>query len=104
MRYPILPALVVMLSACSPESNVVVRNVLVSPQVDPSLTTPDPKPEREIKELNDVQLYIVDLEEWGDGLNGKIEATGEVLGAFSRKVLKQNCKADPDLDGCETLR
>lgn len=86
MRSAIFAGLSAMLCAsCAPqpETNVIVRDRLVMAEIDPSLLTPAPEPDREIRPfpegLEDTGLLLVDLQAWGRGLSSQIIAIRDSL-------------------------
>ena len=85
-----------------------IKEVLVSPQIDPELRKPVPPPEREIRPiaeggLDDVGLLLTDFSESLDEANSQITAIDVTLTAFEARVLKNQCAADPTLEACQAL-
>ena len=102
----ILP-LAMLLASCAQQNDpkIVSNNVLVAPQVDPSLLEVRDQPTREIRALSDgglddLGLYIVDLEQWGEDGWQQVADIGHTLSQFSARILRQNCVRDPELTGC----
>jgi hypothetical protein len=67
---------VMLLSACAPDPQVVLR----APEIPADLLTPEPVPARPAETLADVGLLLVDYDEALGRANGKISAIGEIVG------------------------
>lgn len=67
---------VMLLTACAPDPQVVLR----APEIPAELLTPEPVPARPAETLADVGLLLVDYDEALARANGKIVAIGEIFG------------------------
>lgn len=71
-----LTCCVTLLSACAPDTPVVLR----APEVPAELLTPEPVPARPAETLADVGLLLVDYDQALGRANGKIVAVAKILG------------------------
>lgn len=73
-----------LLPACDPTQTV----KLISPQIPAELLEPVAKPDRQVATLKDTGLLLIDYDQALSEANGKIEATGEIIASFNKRIEK----------------